>query len=184
MWAVPVMPSSGSAVTVPAACRHAVGHGDVRPYLSTVVQNSHNASARAGIILRTTFLARVIDALAERAITRQLALTLSTLWITVEWSRPPNAWPISTSCISSSSRARYIAIWRGTVSVLIRAFERSPSGVTPQRRATTSCTLLMDGSALGDASPSSPGRILSLNASRASSIDTSLCLSEANKGAA
>src|SRR5207249_8820710 len=106
--------------------------------------------------------------------------TLSTEWITVEWSRPPNACPISTSCMPSMSRARYIATCRGTVRVLARAFERSPSGVTPQRRATTSCTR----STLGvgwapylDAS--SPCRILSESASRASSIVTSRFSSEA-----
>jgi len=60
--------------------------------------------------------------------------------IVVTSDRPPNACPISTNCIWRRSRARYMAIWRGIVSVLIRAFDRRPSGVTPHRRATTSCT--------------------------------------------
>src|SRR2546430_9685248 len=46
--------------------------------------------------------------------------TLSTEWITVEWSRPPNACPISTSCMLSMLRARYIATCRGIVRVLVR----------------------------------------------------------------
>src|SRR6266704_1597479 len=82
--------------------------------------------------------------------------TLSTEWITVEWSRPPNAWPISTSCILSMSRARYIATWRGIVRVLVRALERRPSGVTPQRRATISCTRSMLGVGVADVCHESP----------------------------
>src|SRR2546429_5866193 len=55
----------------------------------------------------------------------------------------PISCPISTSCMLSMLRARYIATCRGIVRVLVRALERNPSGVTPQRRATTSWTRSM-----------------------------------------
>src|ERR1043166_6609101 len=102
------------------------------------------------------FLSRHLDSLLEGAVAHHLALDL------VHAVNDGRVVP-----------ARYIATWRGMVSVLVRALERSPSGVTPQRRATTSCTRSM----LGVADPltvlSSPCRILSARASRASSIVTS-----------
>ena len=141
----------------------------------------HSPTFAARGLLCAQLLPRVLNPLAER---RDRAPSVAPpcphCGSRCEWSRPPNAWPISTSCICSSSRARYIAICRGTVSVLMRALERSPSGVTPQRRATTSCTLSIDRQRLRRCRrPSSPGRILSASASRASSIEISRCLSEA-----
>jgi hypothetical protein len=39
---------------------------------------------------------------------------------------------------ASSSRHRYMATWRGTVSVFVRVFDWSPSGVT-RHSALTAC---------------------------------------------
>src|SRR6185437_7113136 len=49
---------------------------------------------------------------ASRSTVRSFEI-LSLAWITVEWSRPPNLAPILGSETSVSSRARYIATWRG-----------------------------------------------------------------------
>lgn len=52
------------------------------------------------------------------------AIMLSTdlqAWITVPWSRPPKASPMSwRECLAMSVRVRYIAIWRGMAMLLGR----------------------------------------------------------------
>ena len=49
-------------------------------------------------------------------------------WRTVVWSRPPKCLPIAGRDSSVSSRARYMATWRGHATRLARALERSSSG--------------------------------------------------------
>ena len=51
---------------------------------------------------------------------------------TVVWSRPPNCRPIAGSDSPVSSRARYIATWRGQAMRAVRAVERSSSGERPK----------------------------------------------------
>ena len=51
--------------------------------------------------------------------------------MTVVWLRPPNARPIAGSVWSVSSRARYMATWRGQATGAARLVESSCSSETP-----------------------------------------------------
>ena len=55
--------------------------------------------------------------------------------ITVVWLRPPNARPIAGSVWSVSSRARYMATWRGQATGAARLEESSCSSETPNASA-------------------------------------------------
>ena len=52
-------------------------------------------------------------------------------YTTVEWSRPPKVWPISTMDIWVISRAMYMDSCRAVEMLALRFWERMSSGVMP-----------------------------------------------------
>ena len=57
--------------------------------------------------------------------------TWRTAYTTVEWSRPPKVWPISTMDIWVISRTMYMETCRALEMLALRFWERMSSGVMP-----------------------------------------------------
>src|SRR6266508_3857255 len=64
------------------------------------------------------------------------AWSLETAWITVVWSLPPKARPMSLSDAWVSWRERYMATWRGKATDLVRFLARMSESLMPKNSAT------------------------------------------------
>src|SRR5918993_2105933 len=88
---------------------------------------------------RLLLMWEVISCIWEKA-SRSLFMRLAILEVacmTVEWSRPPKAFPILGRDSSVSSRERYMATWRGEGDPLERLWPTRAAFETPKYRHTS-----------------------------------------------
>src|ERR1039458_6300011 len=86
-------------------------------------QGQARVCSRAAVLLENYFESCVLRKSTLPRVAESCSIMLSTAlqaWMTVPWSRPPKASPISWSECLVRVRARYIAIWRGMAMLLGR----------------------------------------------------------------
>src|ERR671912_1378102 len=87
-------------------------------------------------LLLTWWVISCIWEKASRSLLMRLAI-FEVACMTVEWSRPPNAFPILGKDSSVSSRERYMATWRGEGDPLERLWPTRAAFETPKYRHTS-----------------------------------------------